>query len=234
MVKSEKIIKTFSSTPNFYTIGPKVTTSDRVCPIYPDMRRTFSSPKSLKIICGEINDFLEAKKIKYDFIIGGVTAGVPLATAIALLVNRPFGYVRKEPKAGGMGLAVEGNYEKGMKTILLDDALGHGAAKIKFIENIRQAGLNIEWVIVPTSRTTKGKSGQECMEFVKQMKVKFQSFCDLYDIVEYSVKNNIITEAAGKLLSWYGDDAAHWHKDKEKWQFFQDYLEQKHQSKSGV
>jgi orotate phosphoribosyltransferase len=234
MIKSEKIIEIFGRTPNFFVIGPKITTSDRVAPIYPEVRRIYSSPENLKAICREIEKFLKFKKIKYDFIFGGATAGIQIATALALLVNKPCGYVRTRPKAGGMGLAVEGDWRPGMRVILLDDSMGHGAAKTKFIKNIRQAGLIIDWVIVPVSRTNTGRGGRECMKWIKPAKVNFQSFCDVYDILNYSLKHNIITESAAALLRWYADDAANWHKDKNKWQFFQNYLKQKHASKSGV
>lgn len=235
MFKSQKIIKIFCETPGFYTIGPKTTTSFCVCPIYPDMRRAFSSPKSLRIIADEIIKFIKKKKIKFDIVLGGVTAGIPLATAIGLLMNKPIGYVRKEPKAGGMGLAVEGNYKKGMKALLVDDALGYGAAKPKFIKNIRDAGLKIDWVVVAVSRTTTGKSGRECTAWVKKSKVKFQSFGDVYDMIKYSVTNRILTSGGGKLLKWYADDGKNWNKDPKKWAFFQNYLKmKKHPSKSGV
>ena len=235
METSQKIIKAFCETENVFTIGPKVTTSNRVTPVYPDIRRVFSDPRSLRVICQEMKKFIEKNKIKFDFILGGATAGTSVAAVLGQLMNKPSGYVRKEPKEGGMGLAVEGNWKKGMKVLLVDDCIGHGAAKTKFIENIRKAGLKIDWVIVPFSRTTTGKSGKECTAWVKPLKVKFQSFGDLYDMIEYSLKHKIITEEAYYLLKWYADDAMNWNKDKKKWQYFQNYLKKKkHNSKSGV
>ncbi|MBI4050119.1 MAG: hypothetical protein HY398_01575 [Candidatus Doudnabacteria bacterium] len=234
MLKSQKIIKAFATTPFFFEIGPKVTTSNRICPIYPDMRKTLGDPRRMRMIVSEIVKFIKSKKIKFDVILGGVTAGIPLATALGMALNKPFGYVRKEPKPGGLSLAVEGNYRKGMAALLVDDALGHGVAKKKFIKNIRTAGLKVNWVIVPLSRTNCGRSGRECIKFVKDMKVKFQSFGDIYDINNYALKYKLITPEAANLLKWYAEDAEHWNLDKKKWQHFQKYLRGKHASITGV
>lgn len=234
MIKSQEIIKIYCETPNFYTVGPKTTTSNRVTPIYPDMRRVMSYPKNLRATAKIIARFIKNRKIKYDFIVGGATAGIPLATALGLLLDKPFGYVRKEPKAGGMGLAVEGSYSPGMRAILVDDALAHGVAKRKFIRNIRTAGLKLEWVIVVISRTNRGRSGRETMSWSKKDRVKLQSFCDLYDLIDYSLKHKVITPEAWQLLKWYCDDAEGWNRDPKKWTYFKKYLRLPHPSKSGA
>ena len=234
MLKSAEIVKVFCDTPNFFAVGPKTTTSHRVAPIYPDMRRVFSDPKALRKIARIMLKFMRDKKIKCDYIVGGATAGIGLAATIGLESGIPWGYVRKEPKDGGMGLALEGNWQRGMRAVLVDDALGHGAAKTKFVKNIRKAGLKIDWVIVPAARTVTGKSGKACMAWVKPSRVKFQCFSDMFDWEPYCVKNNIVTADGMKLLRWYAEDAEHWNLDKNKWVFFKKYLKSKHDSKSGV
>ncbi len=235
MVKSANIIKIFAGTPGFYVIGPKVTTSGNYVPIYPDLRKTFSDPRRLKIICQEILKFIRDKKIKFDCIIGGVTAGIPIATALSLMSGKLHGYVRKEPKKGGTAQALEGNFKKGMTAILVDDATGHGASKVKFIKNIRQAGLKINWVIVPVSRSNRRQDAKKYRRWIKPSKVRLQSFCDLYDIINYSYRHKIISKDARTLLHWYVDDAFGWQKDKTKLAFFRNYLKTKtHKSKSGV
>ena len=234
MIKNREITKIFCETPNFFVIGPKTTTSHRVCPIYPDMRRVFSDPKALRKIARVILKFMREKSIKCDYLVGGATAGIGLAAAMSLESGIPWGYVRKEPKGGGMGLALEGNWRRGMRAVLVDDALGHGAAKPIFVKNIRKAGLKINWVIVPAARTVTGKSGRQCTAWVKPAKVKFQCFSDMFDWSPYCVKNNIVTRDGMKLLEWYAKDAEHWNLDPVKWQFFQKYLLTKHDSKSGA
>ncbi|MFZ2189617.1 MAG: phosphoribosyltransferase family protein [Candidatus Magasanikiibacteriota bacterium] len=233
--KSQKIIKAFTNTDGLYTIGPKMTTNGRLAPIYTDIRKFFSFPKNLKLLAREIINFTKEKNIDYDIVLGGATAGIPIATAVSLLSGKQFGYVRKAPKDGGNGLAVEGNYKKGMKCILIDDAMGHGDAKIAFIKNIREAGLKVEWVIVAAARVLKGEIGKKSTSWIKPNKVKFQAFCEIYDLIKDAYENKIITKEAFDLLSWYADDAMNWPKDPKKWEYFQNYLKKPvHHSKSGV
>ena len=232
---SEKILKALCETPRLYTIGPKMTTSHCLSPIYADMRRCYSDPKSMRIICKEIIKFISAKKIKFDFVVGGATAGIPLGTALGLLMNKPFGYVRKQPKDGGMGLAVEGGWRPGMTALLIDDAAAHGASKIPFVHNIRAAGMKINWVIVPVARTLREPNATKDHGWIKQEKIQLQAFCDINDMGEYAYKHKIISHDAYLLYNWYASDPHHWQDDKKKWQFFQDYLKMpKHDSRSGV
>ena len=59
------------------------------------------------------------------------------------------------------------------------------------------------------ARTVTGKSGRECMAWVKPSHVKFQCFSDIFDWEPYCVKNNIVTADGMKLLRWYAEDAEH-------------------------
>lgn len=227
-----KIIKAFGKTEDFYTIGPFIATNGCVVPIYPDLRSVFSNPKNLKVIAGEIIKFIRKNKIKFDFIVGGATAGIPIATAVGLLMNKPVGYVRKKPKGGGTNKVVEGSFKKGQKAILIDDALGHGAGKNEFLENIRKSGFKVNWLIVVASR---GYKNSAYFKWFKQARVNFASFCDLDGITSWAAKNKIITPEAWQLLEWYSKNSFGWHKGRGKWQYFLKYKkEKKHQSISGV
>jgi orotate phosphoribosyltransferase len=230
--KSKKIIKTILSTPNFCTIGPFTVTSGQVIPIYPDFRTIFSDPKRLKLIAREVIKFIQKRKIKFDIFLGCATAGVPLAVALGLLMKKPVGYVRKKPKEGGMRRAVEGGFKKGMRAILIDDALAQGKHKQIFLDNIRKEGLKASWVIVVASR---GHRTKYYLDWIKKAKVRFQSFCDLFDLADYAEKHKIWSKEACQLFRWYSLDAEGWHKDPKKWEFFKNYLKKKkHLSKMSV
>lgn len=230
--KSEKVIQAILSTPNLCTIGPFTVTSGQVIPIYPDFRTIFSDPKRLKIIAQEVAKFIKKKKIKFDIFLGCATAGVPLAVACGLLMQKPVGYVRAKPKEGGMGRAVEGGFRPGLRAILIDDALAQGIHKQIFIDNIRKAKLIVDWVIVVASR---GHRVPSYLEWIKKAKVNFQSFGDIFDMADYAEKHKILSKEACQLFRWFSQDAENWYKDPKKWQYFQNYLKKKkHKSKTGV
>lgn len=62
-------------------------------------------------------------------ILAGVElGGVPIATAMSLLSGRPAAFVRKEPKAYGTCLAVEGGDLAGKRVVIVEDVISTGGA----------------------------------------------------------------------------------------------------------
>lgn len=218
--KNQKIIDLVSRTKGLYHIGPYTTTNGCTMGVYSDMRSVFSDPKRLRSIALEIWKFMKRKKIKADFIVGGATAGIQLSTALSMVSGVPNGYVRKEPKAGGLCRAVEGEWKKGMRCVLIEDAHGHGAAKTVFIKNIRQAGMKIEWVIVMLSRSNKHA---HYFKWFPKAGVKFQSFGDIEDFIIHSKRKKLISSEAAQLMMYFHENAYSWNKDPKKWKFFLDY-----------
>lgn len=217
---NKTIVEIAAKTPGFYVIGPFMTTSGCLAPIYIDIRKVFTNPQSLQKIAEEIVKFIKKKKIKFDIIIGGATAGIPIATAVALQINKPLGYVRKQAKPGGLGRAVEGNWQPNMKAILIDDAAAHGASKTQFIKNIRKTGMMIDTVIVVYARNRSSKSDRA---WIKKSKVKLYDFGDIANILDSSYKTGCITKEAHQLLTWYSADPHKWNQNKDKWKYFQSY-----------
>jgi len=229
---NKKVVKAICETPNFYTIGPFVTTSGRLIPIYPDCRKIFSSPRNLRIIAKETAKLVRRKKIKFDIILGGATAGIQIATATALEMGKPLGYVRGEAKKGGLSLAVEGNWKPGMRALIIDDASAHGQGKMKFIRNVRRAGMKVSAVIAIVSRSRTNKSDRA---WIKKAGVRFFDFCDLNDILSECRRRRIVSGEAKNIMTWFSKDSANWFRDKKKWKYFQDYKKmKKRNSKSGI
>jgi len=232
LMQNERVIKSFNRVKDFYLKGPYATTNNCVMPLYVDDRAVFSDPKALKTIAFEIAKFIKKEKISFDFIVGGATAGIPIATAVGLILNRPTGYVRKMSKGGGTNKVVEGSFKKGNKALLIDDALGHGAGKMVFLKNIRKSGFKVDTLLVVCSR---GYNNPGYFKWFKKAEVNFISFCDLRGIINNAKESKIISQEAWQLLNWYFMDAINWNKDEKKWQYFLEYKKKKSfSSKYGV
>jgi len=80
-------------------------------PIYIDLRLMASHPDVLARAAQCYADQL--RTLTYDHIAGIPYAGLPIGTAVALTVNAPFIYPRKEAKAYGRARAIEGVYHAG-------------------------------------------------------------------------------------------------------------------------
>ena len=100
--------------------------------------------------------------------IGGLTMGAdPIAIAVAYtsqLRGNPIDAfsVRKEPKAHGLRLPIEGNMAPGDPVIVIEDVVTTGGSTIKAINAVRDYGLEILGVITLLDRCEQ--SGRENIE----------------------------------------------------------------------
>ena len=89
-------------------------------PIYCDNRLILSFPKVRKFISNEIAKFIKTK-IQKDFYVAGVATGsIAIGILIAEILNKPFIYVRPEPKAHGAGKQIEGVILKKVPVVVYD------------------------------------------------------------------------------------------------------------------
>jgi orotate phosphoribosyltransferase len=91
-----------------------------------------------------------ARELGVDVVVGAETAGVPLATSIALAGGLPFAFVRKpgyrghetdEPPVRGADVA-------GRRVLLVDDAVASGTAVERFADSLIGAGAQVIGVFV--------------------------------------------------------------------------------------
>ncbi|MFP4531576.1 MAG: orotate phosphoribosyltransferase [Desulfobacterales bacterium] len=100
--------------------------------------------------------------------IGGLTMGAdPIAISVAYtsqLRGNPIDAfsVRKEPKAHGLRLPIEGNMEPGDPVVVIEDVVTTGGSTIKAINAVRDYGLEILSVIALLDRCEQ--NGRENIE----------------------------------------------------------------------
>jgi orotate phosphoribosyltransferase len=147
---------------------PFVLTSGALSPVYVDIRRLISFPAERR----EIMD-LAARVVErevgldhVDVVAGGETAGIPYGAWLAERFDRPFVYVRKQPKAFGRMSQIEGVLEAGQRVLLVEDLITDGKSKLNFLAGIRQAGARVEHLLVifeygtlPETRATLAAEG---------------------------------------------------------------------------
>ena len=89
-------------------------------------------------------------------------AALPIGTAVALELDLPLIYPRKEVKGYGTARQIEGEYEPGDRVIVLDDLITTGGSKLAAIEPLKAAGLEVRDVVVLIDREQGG--GEELAE----------------------------------------------------------------------
>lgn len=126
--------------------GEHVQSSGEIFPYYIDLRRIISIPQIFHKIVSAYADILEG--LKFDRIAGIPYGSLPTATGLALRMERPMIFPRKEVKSYGTGRLIEGHFQFGEKIVVVDDILITGNSVMKGAEKLKSAGLEVEDIVV--------------------------------------------------------------------------------------
>lgn len=116
-------------------------------PIYTDNRLLLGDPKLRKLIAmtfrAIVNDYPSLSCSEIDAVAGCATAGIPHATTLADLVEKPLLYVRSSAKSHGTKQLIEGFFQAGDSVLLVEDLVSTGASAVKALEALRSEGLKV-------------------------------------------------------------------------------------------
>ncbi len=135
---------------NFSPQSPFKLSSGFLSPSYIDCRKIIAYPSAFKEITDMMVDTIKSDMIAQspNYIIGGETAGIPFAAAIAEKMSLPLSYVRKKPKDYGKSKLIEGEILKHKNSLLVEDLMTDGKSKINFIKNIRSHEIRCNLALV--------------------------------------------------------------------------------------
>jgi len=123
-------------------------------PIYIDLRLLVSEPHLLRRVADALAE--RAEELSFDRIAGIPYAALPIGVAMALAMDRPMIYPRREVKQHGTRRAIEGAFEAGETALLVDDLITRGGSKLEAIETLRAANLVVHDVLVLIDREQGG------------------------------------------------------------------------------
>src|SRR5258706_5845012 len=112
-------------------------------PIYCDNRRILSFPFIRDFIKSEMCNVIFEKFPEAELLAGVATAGIAWGAMAADQLKLPYVYVRPKPKEHGLGNQVEGFYEKGQKTIVIEDLISTGKSSLQVVDVLKNAGLQV-------------------------------------------------------------------------------------------
>jgi uridine monophosphate synthetase len=126
-------------------------------PFYIDLRKAQSYPETFHAIIDTYAEIISDSDS--SILLAGVPeAATPLASALGFKLNRSLVQPRKVVKEHGTKSSVEGEFKQGDKVILVDDLVTKGDSKIEAIEQVENAGLKIDRLIVLVDREQGGVS----------------------------------------------------------------------------
>jgi uridine monophosphate synthetase len=137
--------------------------SGTLSPFYLDLRVLVSYPTILRYSALAMAQVLTS--ITFDRIAAIPYAAMPIGTTIALEMNRPMIYPRREKKDYGTGRAIEGEFNKGETVVVIDDVITTGLSKIEAIEPLHSAGLKVKDIVVLVDREQGGAKELESRGF---------------------------------------------------------------------
>ena len=126
--------------------GNFVQASGATFPYYVDLRKIISNPQIFHQILSAYADIL--KNLSFDRIAGIPYGSLPTATGLALRLNRPMIFPRKEVKAHGTRRLIEGNFQPGETVVVVDDILISGKSAMEGAAKLQSAGLNVHDIVV--------------------------------------------------------------------------------------
>ena len=174
-------------------------------PIYCDNRKVLSFPYIRENIKSEMCNVIFEKYPDADLIAGVATAGIAWGAMAADQLKLPFIYVRPKPKEHGLGNQIEGAFEKGQKTIVIEDLISTGKSSLLVVDVLRKAGLEILGMVSIFSY-----GFDEADKNFAAAGVQNDSLTDYTTLINIGLEKGKIQSGAETLLLQWRKDPAHW------------------------
>ncbi|MBE9006894.1 bifunctional orotidine-5'-phosphate decarboxylase/orotate phosphoribosyltransferase [Fortiea sp. LEGE XX443] len=126
--------------------GNFVQASGATFPYYIDLRKIISNPQVFNQVLSAYEKIL--RNLTFDRLAGIPYGSLPTATGLALRLNCPMVFPRKEVKAHGTRKVIEGNFSAGEIVVVVDDILISGKSVVEGAEKLKSAGLNVHDIVV--------------------------------------------------------------------------------------
>jgi orotate phosphoribosyltransferase len=146
-------------------------------PIYLDLRLLISRPTALRRVANTLQSF--AARLTFDRLAAVPMAGLPVAIALSLAMDRPLVYARPEIKKRGTGREIEGECKVGETVLLIDDVISAGHSKAESIAVLESAGLKITDVLVVVDRQMGGVEEMAARGYTVHSALKLTEILDI-------------------------------------------------------
>ena len=129
--------------------------SGRTSPIYIDLRLLVSFPEAMRQVAQAYSRLLD--NLTFDILSAYPYAALPIGTAISLETSIPLIYPRKTAKRYGTGRQVEGRWEVGQTTVVIEDLITSGDSILQAVASLKAAGLQVQEAVVLIDREQGGR-----------------------------------------------------------------------------
>jgi len=174
-------------------------------PIYCDNRRILSFPYVRDYIKSELSNVVFEKFPQAELLAGVATAGIAWGAMVADQLKLPYIYVRPKPKEHGLGNQIEGFYEPGQKTVVIEDLVSTGKSSLQVVDVLKEAGLDITGMV---SIFTYGFP--QATDLFEKAKVSYYPLTDYTNLMELAADKGIVSPKQLEILLKWRTDPAGW------------------------
>lgn len=174
-------------------------------PIYCDNRKVLSFPYIRDFIKSEMCNVVFEKFPDAALVAGVATAGIAWGAMAADQLKLPFIYVRPKPKEHGLGNQIEGYFEKGMDTIVIEDLVSTGKSSLQVVEVLKQQGLNVVGMVsifnygFPVAAEAFSKAG-----------IAYHSLTNFPTLIRLAIEKGIVGAQEEEILLKWSQDPSNW------------------------
>ena len=174
-------------------------------PIYCDNRKVLGFPYIRDFIKSEMCNVIFAQFPEAALLAGVATAGIPWGAMAADQLKLPYVYVRSKPKEHGLGQQIEGYYQQGQPTVVIEDLLSTGKSSLQVVDILRQEGMEVLGVVsifnygFDTVKQAFEKAG-----------VPYVSLSDYPTLISLALEKGLVSPQEQEVLLKWSADPANW------------------------
>jgi orotate phosphoribosyltransferase len=174
-------------------------------PIYCDNRRVLSFPYIREFIKSEMSNVIFDQFPNAQLLAGVATAGIAWGAMAADQLKLPFIYVRPKPKEHGLGNQVEGYFEKGQETVVIEDLVSTGKSSLEVVNVLKNSGLNVIGMVsiftygFPVAAAEFANAGLE-----------YRSLTNYMSLIELAIEKGVVSADQQNILLKWREDPAKW------------------------
>lgn len=172
-------------------------------PIYCDNRKVLGFPYVRDFVKSELCNVLFSQFPEAALLAGVATAGIAWGAMAADQLKLPYVYVRSKPKEHGLGQQIEGYYEKGQATVVIEDLISTGKSSLQVVDILRREGLEVIGLV---SIFNYGFSAAR--EAFEKAGLPYISLSNYPTLIQLAVEKGLVgPEEESVLLQWAADPA---------------------------
>lgn len=176
--------------------GTFTLSSGKLSSYYVDLRAVPSYPGAYKVVV-DAYDQLIRKGLgtkKFDAIAGIPTAGLAFSSPLALQLEKPMVYARKEEKQYGRERRIEGVIKPGWNVLVVDDLITTGRSVISAVEAIREEGGEVKDSVVLIDRLEGARTN------LRKIGVSLHALTDILELSDILYSESMIGDDEMKAI----------------------------------